>query len=90
MEQDEGMRKGTSLWNTTLEDIDTTLEDIKNISFPSKEELDKVFKDIKENKTDIHQSDPETEKLAKEIERLANCFKPQPEKFIFSKPEEEY
>ena len=88
MEQDDGMRKGTSLWNTTLEDIDTTL--LEDISFPSKEDLEKVFKDIKENKTDTHHSDPEIEKRANEIERLANCFKPQPEKFIFSKPEEEY
>ncbi len=74
MGQDDGTRKGTSLWNTTIKD--TT-------DFPlTKEEIDQVFKDIKENKIDIHKPDPE-------IERLANLFRPQPEKFVFPKTEEE-
>lgn len=87
-EQDEGMCKGTSLWNTTFKDIPR--EDIESISFPTKEELDKIFKDIEENKTDIHTTDPEIQNQINELERLANVFKPQPKKIIFQKPEEEY
>ena len=56
----------SSLWTTTLEDID------KN-ALPTEEEIQKTIQDIKDNKTDISKPIPE-------VERLKKIFESKPDK----------
>ena len=53
--------KKSSLWTTTLEDIDKT-------SLPTENDIQKVLDHIKDNNIDINESIPEVEELKKIFE----------------------
>ena len=61
----------SSLWTTTLEDIDKD-------SLPTDQDIEKAIQNVKDSKVDINKPIPE-------VERLKKIFEPKPYKWVYWK-----